>query len=59
MKTFLVLVPLLGIPFLLGPFVEYSIYIAYVFVAMNGLSVSLKILNFDFNENSSFLILKL
>ena len=45
MKTFLVLVPLLGVPFLLGPFVEYNIYIAYIFVAMNGLSVSLKYQN--------------
>uniref|UniRef100_A0A7M5WI02 G-protein coupled receptors family 2 profile 2 domain-containing protein n=2 Tax=Clytia hemisphaerica TaxID=252671 RepID=A0A7M5WI02_9CNID len=37
-KTFLVLVPLLGIPFILAPFVEYSIYIAYTFVIMNGLT---------------------
>ncbi|XP_066930828.1 uncharacterized protein [Clytia hemisphaerica] len=37
-KTFLVLVPLLGIPFIFAPFVEYSIYIAYTFVIMNGLT---------------------
>ncbi|XP_066920875.1 uncharacterized protein [Clytia hemisphaerica] len=37
-KTFLVLVPLLGIPFILAPFVEYNIYIAYTFVIMNGLT---------------------
>jgi len=40
MKTFLVLVPLLGLPYILAPFVEYSIYIACIYVLMNGLSVS-------------------
>eukprot|EP00111_Clytia_hemisphaerica_P021921 TCONS_00064451-protein len=38
MKTFLVLVPLLGLPFILAPFVEYNKYIAYAFVLMNSLS---------------------
>uniref|UniRef100_A0A7M5TZ20 G-protein coupled receptors family 2 profile 2 domain-containing protein n=1 Tax=Clytia hemisphaerica TaxID=252671 RepID=A0A7M5TZ20_9CNID len=37
-KAFLVLVSLLGITFILGPFVTYSTVIAYAFVIMNGLT---------------------
>ena len=39
-KTFLVLLPLLGLPFILAPFVSLHIAVAYAFVFMNGLSVS-------------------
>ena len=42
MKAFVVLLPLLGINFIMWLFIEYGpIYVTYIYVCLNGLTVSL------------------